>query len=79
MGIQMADLMHELKNTREERASMHSYEVKDLDSVSLIPIIRKMDQEIKEMKTLHTDCKNLGKTVDELAAVCCVREIIVSK
>ena len=70
MGVQIAELVRELKAEKEERSKLLSGMAKEPNASQLCSIIRRIDHDLNELKDQHIQCRSLGKTVDELGALC---------
>ena len=70
MGVQIAELVHDLKAEKEERSKLLSDTAKEPNESQLYSIIRRIDHDLNELREQHIQCRSLGKTVDELGALC---------
>ena len=70
MAAQIAEIVRERKTEESERTKLIDSATGQADLGAICGTIRRIDNELNELKDQHSSCKNIGKTIDELGSLC---------
>ena len=69
MTVQIAEIVRDRK-TEDEKTNLIDSSTELVCSEDIFSIIRRIDNDLKEVKEQHLNCKVINKTIDELGGLC---------
>ena len=70
MAVQIAELVSDRKTKEAKKANLTDSSTELVSTEDIFNIIRRIDNDLKEVKEQNLDCKNINKRIDELGALC---------
>ena len=78
LSVQISEIMSDRKKEDAVRIDLRDQCDAQTDVESICRMISKIDADLKDMKDQHANCKNIGKTIDELGALHGVSEVEIA-
>ena len=70
MAMQISELVRERNADQMRNEKLLDATTGQANIDTICGIIRRIDEDVKELKGQHTNCQNINKTIDELGALC---------